>query len=233
MTPARPTSLYASVVFLRVPEFARRPASEQARLRAQLEAVVAVTTGDLARGNRIVLDAADGSAIVVLGDPQGALRVAERALSAGSAGLPLCAAVNQGAVQAAGDGVAGDGIAVAASVAQFATPARMLATRAFREALAEAAPGREALLAVAGTYNDPGLRAHEVFSPDRHAPRRRDLRYLAASALAMFALIGAGLTVRVLTEGQQQFTDRMAAAYRGATAQGERWLRSVADKAKF
>ncbi len=233
MTAPRATSLYASVVLLRVQEFARRPVSEQARLRAQLEAVVAVTAAEVAASDRIVLDAADGAAIVVLGDPQGALRLAEHALSAGAAGLPLCAGVNHGAVQVAGDGLAGDGIAVAASVAQFAVPGRLLATRAFRDALAEAAPGREAGLAAAGSHKDAGLRAHEVFGRDRNAPHRRDLRYLVASAAVMLALIGGGLALRVATEGQQHFTDRMAAAVRGATAQGERWLRSLLDKAKF
>ena len=49
----------------------------------------------------------------------------------------------------------------------------------------------------------------------------------------MLALIGGGLALRVTTEGQQHFTDRMAATYRGATAQGEQWLRSLAEKAKF
>ena len=56
----------ASVVFLKIQEFASRPASEQARLRAQLEAVIAVTTAELAPASRVVLDAADGAAIVVL-----------------------------------------------------------------------------------------------------------------------------------------------------------------------
>ncbi len=38
-----PPSVFASVVFLKVQDLARRPVSEQSRLRAQLEAVVAVT----------------------------------------------------------------------------------------------------------------------------------------------------------------------------------------------
>ena len=50
------SSILASVVFLKIHDFARRPASEQARLRAQLEAVVAVTTADLVLASRIVLD---------------------------------------------------------------------------------------------------------------------------------------------------------------------------------
>src|SRR6266702_1737103 len=112
----------ASVVFLKIQEFARRPVQEQTRLRAQLEAVVAVTAAELAPAGRIVLDAADGAAIVVLSDPRGALRLAERALSATAAGLPLCIGVNHGAVQVASggrgaEGMTGDGISVAASLA--------------------------------------------------------------------------------------------------------------------
>ncbi|HEY9532019.1 MAG TPA: hypothetical protein VIQ55_11540, partial [Burkholderiales bacterium] len=74
------SSVLASVVILRIHEFARRPVSEQARLRAQLEAVVAVTMAEMEPENRIVLDASDGVAIVVLRDPEGALRLAGRAL---------------------------------------------------------------------------------------------------------------------------------------------------------
>src|SRR5436309_6142263 len=95
MKTANAAATLASVVFLKIQEFARRPVQEQARLRAQLEAVVAVTTAELAPASRIVLDAADGAAIVVLGDPKGALRLAERALAATAAGLPLCVGVNQ------------------------------------------------------------------------------------------------------------------------------------------
>src|SRR2546428_13445833 len=84
----------ASVVFLKIQEFARRPVQEQTRLRAQLEAVVAVTAAELAPAGRIVLDAADGAAIVVLSDPRGALRLAERAPSPPAAGLPFCIRVN-------------------------------------------------------------------------------------------------------------------------------------------
>ena len=96
------TSFVASVVFLRIQDFPIRPASEQARMRAQLEAVVAVTTAELAPKSRIVLDAADGLVVAVLADPKGALRVAERALAAAIAGLPLCAGINHGALRLLG-----------------------------------------------------------------------------------------------------------------------------------
>jgi len=97
-----PTAFSASVAFLRIQDFARRPASEQARLRAQLDAVVAVTAAELPPERRIVLDASDGVVIVVLRDPRGALRLAESALAASSAGLPLSAGLNHGTLKTAG-----------------------------------------------------------------------------------------------------------------------------------
>jgi len=200
-----PTALSASVVFLRIQDFARRPASEQARLRAQLEAVVAVTAAELAPERRIVLDASDGAAIVMLRDPRAALRLAERALEASSAGLPLCAGLNHGTLRTAGkkgnEGMAGDGIAVAASIAQFTAPGRLFASRAFRDALADAEPGEEAVLVSAGTFNDPGLRTHELYKADGHAVRRRSRRYALLGVLLAGALVAGGVASRVSSLG--------------------------------
>src|SRR5258706_9975530 len=152
-------------------------AEDEVGMRAVLEGVVAVTSGELRLVRRIVLDAADGAAIGVLGDPRGALHLAGRALAATAAGLPLCIGVNHGAVQMASvrddDGMIGDGIAVAASVAEFASPARLLMTRSFRDAMADAAPGLESGLFPAGVFTDAGLRTHELFSPDGRVAERR------------------------------------------------------------
>jgi class 3 adenylate cyclase len=230
-------SVFASVVFLKVQEFARRPVSEQARMRAQLEAVVAVTTAEIEPAGCIVLEASDGVAIAVLSDPQGALRLAQRALTAAAAGLPLSAGLNHGAVQLAGgkggEGMAGDGIAVAASVAEFATPPRLLASRAFRDALANAAPGLEISLVPAGTFTDSGLRGHELFSPDRGAARRRSWRYAAAGVTAVVALLGAGIGARISVHGQEAFMDAMAAKYHSTAAQGQSYWRSFVRRAKY
>lgn len=204
-------SFYASVAFLKIQDFARRPATEQARLRAQLQAVVAVTAAEIPPASRVMLDAADGAAIVVLDDPRAALRLAERALTAVAVGLPLSAGLNHGALQLAGrksgEGMTGDGIAVAASVAAFAGASRILASRSFRDALAEAAPGGEAALAPAGTFNDPGLRAHELFGPNARALGRRSRRYTAIAVLFALVLIGTGIGVRSATPDQQPFVD--------------------------
>jgi hypothetical protein len=231
------SSVRASVVFLKMQEFARRPVIEQTRLRAQLEAVVAVTIADIEPLSRIVLDASDGAAIVVLRDPERALSLAQRALTATAAGLPLSAGINHGVVQGAedgkGEGMVGDGIAVAASVAEFASSGRLLTSRSFREALAESRPGLEAALVAAGTFTDRGLRTHELFGIDRQAPQRRQRRYAALSALVVIALLGAGIAVRIAEEGQQRFIERVLAKYRDTTAQGERYMRALAEKVRF
>jgi hypothetical protein len=206
-----PASIFASVVFLKIQDFARRPASEQARLRAQLQAVVAVTAAEIAPASRIVLDAADGVAVVVLDDPRGALRLAERALAAVAVGLPLSAGLNHGALELAGrkggEGMTGDGIAVAAAVAAFAPPAKVMSSRSFRDALAEVLPGREAMLGPAGTFTDPGLRTHEVFSPHASGLARRSRRYGAIAVLLAVALIGAGAAVRSSLPERAPFVD--------------------------
>jgi len=227
----------ASVVFLKIQEFARRPVQEQARLRAQLEAVVAVTAAELAPESRIVLDAADGAAIVVLGDPKGALHLAGRALAATAAGLPLCIGVNHGAVQMASirddDGMIGDGIAVAASVAEFASPARLLMTRSFRDAMADASPGLESGLFPAGVFTDAGLRTHELFSPDGRVAERRRTRFFALAVAAAIGLVGAGVAARVSAEGHQKFVDGVVVKIRQTIAQGERVLGGLIEKVQW
>jgi hypothetical protein len=232
-------SFVASVVFLRIQDFASRSASEQARQRAQLEAVVAVTTAELAPASRIVLDASDGVVIVVLANPQGALRLAERALSASLAGLPLCAGLNHGAVRllggtgGEGQAMVGDGIAVAASVAQFAPAAELRASRAFRDALADAVPGQEASLVPKGAASDASLRSHELFTRDRTELQRRRRTYAALSATAVVALLATGIGWRIAAHGKDAFVADLAAKYRATTVQGERYVRGLVQKAKF
>lgn len=208
-------SVFASVAFLKIHDFGRRPVVEQARLRAQLEAVVAVALQDLGERSRVVLDAADGVALVVLDDPRAALAIAERSLAAGAAGLPLAIGINHGPVKQTGkgknEGLLGDGIAVAAAIAELAGAKKVLLTKEFREALADARPGAEAALTGAGTHTDASLRAHALFRPDPGGAARRRTRYLAATVLAVVALAGAGVAFRVSVEGLDRYTQRMGA----------------------
>jgi hypothetical protein len=120
----------------------------------------------------------------------------------------------------------GDGIAVAASVAQFAPPAQLRVSRAFREALADAAPGREALLVPKGTSTDASLRRHELFARDARAVRRRARRYRALSAAALVLLVGAGVGWRISVEGQEAFLS-------GVMSKSQSYMRDLTRKVKF
>jgi hypothetical protein len=238
MTKTTAASFRASVAFMKIQDFARKAVPEQTRLRAQLEAVTAVLTAELPASSRIVLDALDGAAIVVLANPEGILRLAERALNAAAGGLPLCIGINHGVVQVAygsrsGDGMVGDGIAVAATIAEFASSSRLLVSRSFREALADAAPGIEAGLPSAGTVTDPGLRTHEVFSPDRRVDLRQRRRFLAAGVLSAVALIGGGVGLRIAVRGYRQTVDEVRGGYDRAASRGAAYMRSFAEGLRF
>jgi len=233
-----PATFLASVVFLKIHEFTRRPVQEQARLRAQLDAVVAVTAAEIEPASRVVLDASDGIAVVVLGAPRAALAIAERALAASAVGLPLATGVNHGAVALSGgrkrESMTGDGIAVAASAAQFASPGQVLASRALRDAVADEAPGAEAVLVPAGTFTDDGLRAHELYTPDADAPARRRRRMRALAAASVILFVGAGVGVRASADPRQpRFLDDTIAKVRQSTRDSEAALRTLLQKAKF
>jgi class 3 adenylate cyclase len=226
----------ASVVFLKIQEHARKPVQEQARLRAQLEAVLAVTLAELPPSSRIVLDAAGGTAVAVLADPKGALRLAERALPAMEAGLPLCIGINHGTVQVASGGenaLIGDGIAVAASVAEFASPSRVLISRSFRDALADVTPGVQAGFSPAGVFTDGGLRTHELYFPDTQAAGRRHRRLIALGLAAVVGLVGAGVAVRVSTGGHQKVFDGAMGKLGLSAKERETYLRGLRAKFKF
>jgi hypothetical protein len=206
----------ASVVYLKVHEIARRPVLEQARLRAQLEAIVAVAIAELAPEERIVLDASDGAAVAVFRNPLKALQIGERALPAAAVGLQLRIGINHGAVELAAHGgghnaLTGDGVATAAQAAHFASPASLLMTRSFRDALADASPALEVSLRPAGVFTDAGLRSHELFSPDKGAVARRRKRFLAIGAAAVIVFIGIGVSVRFAMADREQYFDRLFA----------------------
>lgn len=202
MAASRATAAHASVVFLKIPEYAQTPVAEQVRLKDRLEGRLAAALAGIAEARRIVLEAADGAAIVVLGDPVAALRVARRS-SAGE-GLHVAAGVSYGPVRVAEGGntplVLGDAITVADAVAGFATPGRVAATREFRDALVRASPSYAWYLAPAGTHSDARERSHEVFLADERtaAGRRRHLA-LAVAAIAA-VIVGLGFAARLLVD---------------------------------
>jgi hypothetical protein len=197
---APPPATLASVVVMRIAEFIRKPVLEQARLKERLDALVTFAIRPLPAGARVVLDAPEGVAIVVLGGPGVALDLAKRAQFVAE-GLRLTIGVNHGPVMSAldslrGPGLVGDGLTAAVTLSNAARPGRFVASRAFREALKSSDPRRVRELGPAGTYTDAQLRAHELFAPDWRPAFMRRLRLLALGILIVAAIIAAGFAAR-------------------------------------
>lgn len=191
----------ASVVYVRIAEFTRRPVAEQARLRAQLEAGLAVALADSPARSRIVLDAPDGMAVAVLRDPVAALNIAERCAAVSTAGVSLAIAVNHGAIRLAADdtgrtGLIGDAIGSAAAIAGYTDTFGVTVSRSFRDALAEADPARANCLRRAGVFTDSQVRPHELLTPDRSAMVGRRRMLLVFGVLITIALVAAAAVFR-------------------------------------
>lgn len=195
VTQASSLPTLASVIFIRITEFARRPVAEQARLRAQLEAALAISLIDAAPDGRIILDAPDGIVVAILRDPAGALEIAQRCMSVTGAGVSVAIAINHGAIRVLPDdsghhGLIGDAIGTASAIAHFAGPSRLFVSRSFRDALAEAAPGLVAQLQPAGVFTDANVRTHELLAPDGKALQNRR-RLFVAVAVTVLCAVGA------------------------------------------
>ncbi len=197
---APPPTTMASVVVMRIAEFVRKPVAEQARLKERLDALVTFAIRPLPAGTRVVLDAPEGIAIVVLGGPGPALELAKRAQFVAE-GLRLSIGVNHGPVMSAldslrGPGLVGDGLTAAVTLSNAAKPGRFVASRSFREALKASDPRRVQELGPAGTYTDAQLRAHELFALDWRPGFIRRLRLLALGVLTVAAILAMGFAAR-------------------------------------
>lgn len=195
------TPTLASVVLLRLRDYARRPVAEQARLCAQLDAVLAVLLHDIPARERIVLEGNGSAAVAMLGNPPAALHFAERALRANDAGMALSIGIDHGAVEISGgdsgSALTGDGLATASVTAAFAADFGLLVSRNFRTALAETVPGAETALVPAGRFSDAGLRSYQVFRIDRDACRQRRRRFTLIAAATAVVLLGTATGIRL------------------------------------
>jgi cell division septation protein DedD len=200
LNSAAPPPTLASVVVLRISEFSRKPVAEQARLKAQLDALVTYAIRPLPVGARVVLDAPEGVAIVVLNGPEAALDLAKRSQFVAD-DLKLCIGVNYGPVMSAldalrGPGLVGDGLSAGVTLSNASKPGRFVASRAYREALKASDAGRVRELGPAGTYTDAQLRAHELFALDWRPTFNRYGRLIFYGTLTVAAIIVAGFAVR-------------------------------------
>lgn len=182
--------VFANVAFLRIAGFGERPILEQASLKERLEARVRDAIAGIAAADRIVLDAADGIALVLFADPSRVLDLAQ-SLRAAPGEEPLRVGVNHGPIAVtardAGGMVFGDGITAAAAAARFATADRLLVTAPFARMLEATRPDRAAQLAPAGEFTDARVRLHTFFTPE---PRRLAARRNRLAAYALAGMLG-------------------------------------------
>lgn len=223
MTEATARTVIADTLVLGIHAYPKRPTREQLALRERLNTLLASAIGHLAPADRIVVDTAAGTAVVFLGDPGAALSTARAVRPAlfphdDVPGCQLHAALNRGPVQLAeaggAIGVTGDGIAVAETLAGFAEPGQIVASRAFRDAAAD--PDFRPI----GTRTDSAIRAHEIFlfepasspatSKGVWIGRRAVLAALAAAALVIAGGFGAREAKKIIEAKRQPGIVRLA-----------------------
>jgi len=182
--------VFANIAFLRIARFNERPVVEQATLKERLEARVRAAIAGMPVAERIVLDAADGIALVLFGEPVRALDIAQ-SLRAAPGEEPLKVGVNHGpiAVTARDPGamVFGDGLTAAATAARFAPVERILLTAPFAKMLEATRPDRAAELAPAGEFTDARVRLHSFYTPE---PQRLVERKNRLTAYALAGVLG-------------------------------------------
>lgn len=200
-TAAGASSVYASVAYLRIPHFEDLPVAEQV---AHKERLFARTTEALTRvspDDRAVLDADDGLALLLLGEPGEALDACER-IHAHDTFEPVQVGLSYGPVARASDGsdarVVGDALTAACAAARFAEPDRLLVTDGFARALRITAPARGADLARAGDFTDTRVRQHVLYAPDPGRSRQRQRRFAlyaigGVAAILLMGVIGRGV----------------------------------------
>jgi class 3 adenylate cyclase len=200
MVEQRSTAAHACVVFLRIREFSGKPAAERAELKKRLDDAVASGSADLKDGERIFLDAPDAAAVVILGNPRGAVRFANES-SASLRDTTLGIGLNHGPVRVvreSGTGpiLVGDGINVASTIADLGPSGRILASRSFRDYLLALAPDRGRYLAPAGAFADREDRPHELYLADDRSLADRRRRFLIVCGLAAGGLLALGVAGR-------------------------------------
>lgn len=197
MPPPRSTAAHASIAYLRIDGFGQKAVAEQVRLKARFEAMLEAALASLKAHERIVLDAPEGAAVVVLGNPGGALRFAWAI--GGDRELPIAVGLAHGAVRVAQGtpaSIYGDALAAAEVISASTSPGGASASREFRDALAESSPGLARQLSRAGSAVDAQDRALEMFRADRESCASNGRRFFAIAGGVAAVIVALGIGAR-------------------------------------
>jgi class 3 adenylate cyclase len=161
-----------SVVFVDIVEYTKKTVAKQVAQRGWFNGMLSEALQGISQDDRIVIDAGDGAAICLLGDPEeavfitNALRVAiaEHAYPE----FALRMGINLGPVKMAKDihgqpNIIGDGINVAQRVMSFAQPNQILVSRSYYDIVSRISDEYERLFRYQGEHTDKHVRAHQVY----------------------------------------------------------------------
>jgi hypothetical protein len=161
-----------SVVFVDIVEYSKKTVATQLAQRGWFNGMLSEALLGISQDDRIVIDAGDGAAICLLGDPEeavfitNALRVAiaEHAYPE----FALRMGINLGPVKMAKDihgrpNIIGDGINVAQRVMSFAQPNQILVSRSYYDIVSRISDEYERLFRYQGEHKDKHVRSHQVY----------------------------------------------------------------------
>jgi class 3 adenylate cyclase len=173
-----------SVLFIDIVEYTKKSVTEQLKLKQRFNALLIRALGQVATGDRIVLDTGDGAAICFLGSPEVAMFVAMD-LRDGIAGesanetprLEVRMGANLGPIRLIKDingqpNIIGDGINVAQRVMSFADVGAVLVSRSFFEIVSRLSDDYAQILSYEGSRTDKHVREHEVYAVGQSIPHR-------------------------------------------------------------
>ncbi|HXZ93016.1 MAG TPA: adenylate/guanylate cyclase domain-containing protein [Burkholderiales bacterium] len=161
-----------SVVFVDIVAYSKKTVAKQVAQRGWFNGMLSEALQGISQDDRIVIDAGDGAAICLLGDPEeavfitNALRVAiaEHAYPE----FALRMGINLGPVKMAKDihgqpNIIGDGINVAQRIMSFAQPNQILVSRSYYDIVSRISDEYERLFRYQGEHTDKHVRAHQVY----------------------------------------------------------------------
>jgi class 3 adenylate cyclase len=163
-----------AVLFLDIVHYAKKPVTEQLKIKEQFTARISDAIRDIPVNDRIVLDTGEGVAVNFLDNPEDALFVALqlfRAFASVPEGEPRIEArigLNFGPVRLLRDGngqpnIIGDGISVAERVTSFAATGQVLVSRSYYEVVTRSCEDYAPLFAYQGSRTDKHVREHEIY----------------------------------------------------------------------
>jgi class 3 adenylate cyclase len=164
-----------TVLFLDIIEYAKKPVSQQLRVKEQFNARLSEALQDIAANDRIILDTGDGAAINFLGDPEDALFVGMSLAHAfsqppeGGLAIDVRIGINLGPVRLVRDingqpNIIGDGINVAERVMSFGGSGQLLVSRSYFEVVTRISEDYGQLFAYQGSRTDKHVREHEIYA---------------------------------------------------------------------